>query len=173
MVDVPEDQLAAFKKAHFKASLASAPDEHLRGGAARAVAAGRGADAHLPRAAEAGERPAAAAGRDRHAGDRPGGVGHAGGRRFPATALTQANGQPAVWVVKHAGKEPVGTVELVRVAVHGYRNDDVLVSGLPAGEQVVTAGVQKMAPGLKVALPGAALAEANLTQVDTTQQAAR
>jgi len=30
-----------------------------------------------------------------------------------------------------------------------------------------------MAPGLKVALPGAALAEASLTQVDTTQQAAR
>ena len=59
------------------------------------------------------------------------------------------------------------------VAVHGYRNDLALVSGVPAGGQVVTAGVQKMAPGLKVALPGAALAEANLTQVDTTQQAAR
>ena len=53
-----------------------------------------------------------------------------------------------------------GTVELVAVAVHGYRNDDVLVSGPPAGELVVTAGVQKMAPGLQVALPGAALAEA-------------
>jgi hypothetical protein len=71
-------------------------------------------------------------------------------------------------VVKHAGTEPVGTVELVHVQVHGYRNDEVLVSGAPAGGQVVTAGVQKMAPGLKVALPGAALAEAN-----STQQAAR
>ena len=29
VVDVPEDQLTAFKKAHFKASLASAPDEHF------------------------------------------------------------------------------------------------------------------------------------------------
>ena len=58
------------------------------------------------------------------------------------------------------------------VAVHGYRNDLALVSGVPAGGQVVTAGVQKMAPGLKVALPGAALAEANHA-VDTTQQAAR
>jgi len=37
----------------------------------------------------------------------------------------------------------------------------VLVSGPPAGEHVVTAGVQKMAPGLKVALPGAAVAETN------------
>jgi hypothetical protein len=38
--------------------------------------------------------------------------------------------------------------------VHGYRSDEVLVSGPQAGELVVTAGVQKMAPGLKVALPG-------------------
>ncbi len=38
--------------------------------------------------------------------------------------------------------------------MHGYRNDEVLVSGPPAGELVVTAGVQKMAPGLRVALPG-------------------
>jgi hypothetical protein len=82
----------------------------------------------------------------------------------PAAAITQSNGQPALWVVKHTGKEPVGTVELLRVSVHGYRNDEVLVSGPPAGEQVVTAGVQKMAPGLKVALPGAAPAEANNLQ---------
>jgi len=68
-------------------------------------------------------------------------------------------------------------VDLMPVTVLGYRNDLALVSGVPAGGQVVTAGVQKMAPGLKVALPGplpvAALAEASLTQVDTTQQAAR
>jgi len=88
----------------------------------------------------------------------------------PATALTQASGQPALWVVRRAGTEPVGTVELAPVKVHGYRNDEVLVSGPTAGLQVVTAGVQKMAPGLKVALPtpAAALAEAN-----STQQAAR
>ena len=76
-------------------------------------------------------------------------------------------------MVKHAGNEPVGSVDLMPVAVLGYRNDLALVSGLPAGGQVVTAGVQKMAPGLKVALPDAALAEAKLTQVDTTQQAAQ
>jgi hypothetical protein len=57
--------------------------------------------------------------------------------------------------------------------VHGYRNDLALVSGVPAGGQVVTAGVQKMAPGLKVARPGAAVAEVNLSQLDKTQQAAR
>jgi len=49
---------------------------------------------------------------------------------------------------------------LVPVLVLGYRNDEVLVSGPPAGALVVTAGVQKMAPGLKVALPGAVSHEA-------------
>ena len=51
--------------------------------------------------------------------------------------------------------------------MHGYRNDEVLVSGLPAGELVVTAGVQKMAPGLRVALPELDRATA------TAKQAAR
>ena len=46
-------------------------------------------------------------------------------------------------------------MDLTNVVVHQYRNDDALVSGPQAGELVVTAGVQKMAPGLKVALPGA------------------
>jgi hypothetical protein len=44
-------------------------------------------------------------------------------------------------------------VELVPVEVHGYRNEEVLVSGPPAGERVVVAGVHKMSPGLRVALP--------------------
>jgi hypothetical protein len=56
-------------------------------------------------------------------------------------------------VVRREGTEAIGKVDLMPVAVRGYRNDDVLVSGPPAGELVVTAGVQKMAPGLKVALP--------------------
>ena len=73
---------------------------------------------------------------------------------IPAGAITQTGGQPALWVVRHTGSEPVGKVDLVRVAVHGYRNDEVLVSGPPAGELVVTAGVQKMSPGLRVALAG-------------------
>ena len=40
--------------------------------------------------------------------------------------------------------------------IHAYRNEEVLVSGIPDGTLIVTAGVQKMAPGLRVALPGAA-----------------
>jgi hypothetical protein len=46
-------------------------------------------------------------------------------------------------------------VELANVVVHEYRNDEALISGPQAGALVVTAGVQKMAPGLKVALSGA------------------
>ena len=53
------------------------------------------------------------------------------------------------------------------VDVHAYRNDEVLVSGPPAGELVVVAGVHKMAPGLRVALAAAAEGSA------TTRQAAR
>jgi hypothetical protein len=79
---------------------------------------------------------------------------------IPAAAITQSNGQPALWVVRRKGEEPAGGVDLVRVAVHGYRNDEVLVSGLPEGELVVAAGVQKMAPGLRVALSGSPRAEA-------------
>ena len=74
---------------------------------------------------------------------------------IPASAITQNKGQPAVWVVRRVGTEPVGTVDLTNVVVHQYRNDDVLISGPKAGELVVIAGVQKMAPGLKVALTGA------------------
>jgi len=172
VVDVPEDQLSAFRKARFQASIASAPDEHfevaLRELSPQASAQTRTYRARLkPMSA----RPLPLGATATLVSDRV--ISDMQAAAIPATALTQANGRPAVWMVKHAGNEPVGSVELMPVAVHGYRNDLALVSGLPAGGQVVTAGVQKMAPGLKVALPGAALAEAGLTQADTTQQAAR
>jgi RND family efflux transporter MFP subunit len=167
VVDVPEDQLTAFRNAQFKASIASAPDESfevaLRELSPQAAAQTRTYRARLkPVSARALPLGATAT----LVADRA--MSESSVASLPASALTQAGGQPALWVVKHAGTEPVGTVELVHVQVHGYRNDEVLVSGAPAGGQVVTAGVQKMAPGLKVALPGAALAEAN-----STQQAAR
>jgi membrane fusion protein, multidrug efflux system len=176
VVDVPEDQLTAFKKANFMAALASAPDERfevaLRELSPQAAAQTRTYRARLK---PVGARALPLGATATLVTDRV--VSDVQAAAIPATALTQANGRPAVWVVKRAGKEPVGSVDLMPVAVIGYRNDLALVSGLPAVGQVVTAGVQKMAPGLKVALPGplpgAALAEAKLTQVDTTQQAAR
>ena len=56
VVDVPEDQLAAFNAAKYKAYLASAPDRNLRGRSARAVATGRCANPNVPGSIEAGER---------------------------------------------------------------------------------------------------------------------
>jgi RND family efflux transporter MFP subunit len=155
LVDVPEDQLAAFKTARYGASLTSAPGETfdvaLRELAPQAAAQTRtyrarlkpvtprplplGATATLVARHAAAEEPVAA---------------------VPASAITQANGRPALWVVRRESAEPVGTVHPAGVTVHGYRNDEVLVSGLPAGTRVVIAGVQKMAPGLRVALPGTA-----------------
>ena len=152
VVDVPEDQIASFEQGQYKATLAAAPEEafavvlrELSPQAARETRTFRArlkpaTPRRLPLGATATllvERPAA----DTKAA------------AIPAAAITQGNGQPAVWVVRRTGTEPVAIVELLRVAVHAYRTEEVLVSGLPAGELVVTAGVQKMAPGLRVALP--------------------
>ena len=155
VADVPEDHLEAFKKARFTAWLASAPDEKfevvLRELSAQAAAQTRTYRARLrpakPRALALGATATLVTERD------------AAGpplASIPAAAITQTKGQPALWTARRAGDEPIGVVELEPVAVHGYRNDEVLVSGLPAGTLVVTAGVQKMAPGLRVVLPGAA-----------------
>jgi RND family efflux transporter MFP subunit len=153
VADIPEDHLEAFKKAHFTAWIASAPEEKfevvLRELSAQAAAQTRtyrarlrpekaralplGATAMLTAATEAAGEPLAS---------------------IPAAAITQAQGQPALWAARRAGDAPIGVVELTPVAVHGYRNDDVLVSGLSAGTLIVTAGVQKMSPGLRVALTG-------------------
>ena len=163
VVDVPEDQLATFKAAHFKAALVSAPgqgfDVALRELSPQAVPQTRTYRARLkpmkPRLLPLGATATLLA-------DHVAAATQVAA--IPAAALTQLDGQPAVWAVRRAGQGGVGTVDLERVAVQGYRDDQVLVSGPAPGELVVTAGVQKMAPGLKVALPGAAVAEASNAQ---------
>jgi RND family efflux transporter MFP subunit len=154
VVNVPEDQLSVFRASRYRAMLTSAPDQSfdvvLRELSPQAAATTRTFRARLrpatPRTLPLGasatlvvNRPAA----------------EARGAAVPASAITQNSGQPAVWVVRRAESEGAGTVDLVNVSVHGYRNDEALVSGLPPGTLVVTAGVQKMAPGLRVALPAA------------------
>jgi membrane fusion protein, multidrug efflux system len=168
VVDVPEDQLAAFRKASFTATLASAPGESfavaLRELAPQAAPQTRTFRARLK---PVGARVLPLGATATLAVDRV--LAQTPVASLPAAALTQSDGQPAVWVVRAAGNEPVGTVELARVQVHGYRNDAALVSGPAAASLVVTAGVQKMAPGLKVALPATALAASH----DAERQAAR
>ena len=155
VVNVPEDQLEAFKTSRYRAWLASAPgatfDVVLRELSPQAAAQTRTFRARLrpatPRPLPLGATATLVVERA---------AGQTSAAAIPAAAITQNKGQPAVWVVSREGSEPIGTVTLLGVSVHGYRNDEVLVSGPSAGELVVTAGVQKMAPGLKVALPGAA-----------------
>jgi RND family efflux transporter MFP subunit len=74
------------------------------------------------------------------------------GVKLPASALTEANGQPAVWVVDPQSK----TVSLREVDVSRYDPGSVVISkGLENGEVVVTAGVQVLRPGQKVQILGA------------------
>ncbi|WP_172151488.1 efflux RND transporter periplasmic adaptor subunit [Pseudomonas tumuqii] len=163
VVDVPEDHLANFQKASFKASLASTPNETfavlLRELSPQAAAQTRTFRARLKplgtRSLPLGATATLLA--EREMTDSSVAV-------VPASALTQSSGQPALWLVTPAGDEAVGSVELVQVTVLGYRNDEVLISGPQAGARVVIAGVQKMAPGMKVALPGATIAETTLQQ---------
>jgi len=154
VVNVPEDQLSAFKASRYKAMLTSAPDELfdvvLRELAPQATSTTRTFRARL-KPATPHALPLGASARlvvERTAAD-------TATAAIPASAVTQNKGQPAVWIVHHAGGDQAGTVELTNVVVHEYRNDEALISGPQAGELVVTAGVQKMAPGLKVALSGA------------------
>jgi RND family efflux transporter MFP subunit len=75
------------------------------------------------------------------------------GVEIPASALTETQGRPAVWVVDPATK----TVGLRNVAIVRHDPASVVVSeGLGAGELVVTAGVQALRPSQKVRLLGSA-----------------
>jgi RND family efflux transporter MFP subunit len=167
VVDVPEDQVDAFKKAHYRASLASAPEAlfevTLRELSPQAAAQTRTYRARLkpaaPRVLPLGATATLFV-------EYPGGP--AAVASLPAASITQVNGQPAVWVVRKGTGDAGASVNLVRVAVHGYRNEEVLVSGPAAGDLVVTAGVQKMAPDLKVALSAPPAAPES-----ATKQAAR
>jgi RND family efflux transporter MFP subunit len=67
---------------------------------------------------------------------------------IPGSALFQKDGKPAVWLV-----EKDKTVQLKPITVQRYQGDSVVVGdGLAEGDVVVTAGVQKLLPGQKVAL---------------------
>jgi RND family efflux transporter MFP subunit len=69
--------------------------------------------------------------------------------QLPSSALFQSDNSPAVWVFDSASS----TVLLRPVKILRYEVDHILVTeGLSNGERVVTAGVQKLFPGMKVRL---------------------
>jgi RND family efflux transporter MFP subunit len=74
------------------------------------------------------------------------------GIELPATALTTADNQPAVWVVDpNSMQVSLRTVELQR-----QTSSSIIVSkGVEPGEVVVAAGVHALRPGQKVRLLGA------------------
>jgi len=73
------------------------------------------------------------------------------GVELPASALTEANGAPAVWVVDP--KDLAVSLRDIKIAQHDPAT--VLISkGLDEGEVVVTAGVQTLHPGQTVRLLG-------------------
>ncbi len=73
------------------------------------------------------------------------------GVELPASALTEDNDRPAVWVVDRQSQ----TVSLRSIAVVRFDPASVVISqGLESGDLVVTAGVQMLRPGQKVRLLG-------------------
>lgn len=71
----------------------------------------------------------------------------AGAPRLPLSAVFHLDGKPAVWVVRE------GRAELVPVATGEVSGNDVaIISGLVAGQLVVTAGVNRLEPGQRVTL---------------------
>jgi RND family efflux transporter MFP subunit len=70
-----------------------------------------------------------------------------GAARLPLSALTQVQGRSVVWVLDAASM----TVKTQAVTVASADGNEVLIrDGLAAGQQVVTAGVHVLTPGLKV-----------------------
>jgi RND family efflux transporter MFP subunit len=66
--------------------------------------------------------------------------------RLPLSALFNEGGSPSLYVVDDKGE-----VTLRPVSVKAYESKDVLISGgIEEGAKVVTLGVQKLDPGLKV-----------------------
>jgi hypothetical protein len=80
-------------------------------------------------------------------------LGGAGAIEIPASALTQSNRQPAVWIVDRT----TNTVSLRNIDLERYDLARVVVAqGLETDDIVVTAGVQALRPGQQVRILGAA-----------------
>jgi membrane fusion protein, multidrug efflux system len=65
---------------------------------------------------------------------------------LPATAIWKTDGKSMIWQIANAGSKIVAQpVEVIR-----YTDEAVLVRGIADGAKVVSAGVQKLTPGLEV-----------------------
>ena len=149
--DVPE-QLIRNGPRDPKVEIALSNDPHVKAiGRVREISAASGRrDAHVSSQGwhrrPAGSHAARGHGHRAHRLSAPPGV------EVPASALTETDGRPAVWVVDPQSN----TVSLRNVEVLRYDPASVVISqGLETGALVVTAGVQTLRPGQKVRLLGA------------------
>jgi membrane fusion protein, multidrug efflux system len=67
---------------------------------------------------------------------------------LPATAVTDRNGAPAVWVFDPKAEQ--ATLHPVKIADYGGDGSVEISSGVSAGEQVVTAGASEIDPGMRL-----------------------
>jgi RND family efflux transporter MFP subunit len=68
---------------------------------------------------------------------------------LPATAVTDRNGTPSVWVFDPKAQQ--ATLRPVTIADYGGDGSVAIASGVSAGEQVVTAGASEIDPGMRLA----------------------
>lgn len=74
---------------------------------------------------------------------------------LPATAITDRNGAPAVWVFDPKAQHAI--LQSVKIADYGGDGSVAIASGVSPGEQVVTAGASEIDPNMRlVAWAGAA-----------------
>jgi RND family efflux transporter MFP subunit len=144
VASIPESGLGAFQSAEMSVALWAMPDitigGRLRELAPMADAATRTYEARVtlldpPRGVQLGMTATLTAVRPRE------------GRiaRLPLAALTKEGTRPAVWILKG------DALELRPVELGSYEKDRVVVlAGLADGEQVVSAGVHKLDPAMKV-----------------------
>jgi multidrug efflux system membrane fusion protein len=145
-VSVPEHRLRQFTSAvRYEAALWAAPERryagHLREIAPVADPATR---TFAARVALEGEDPSLAIGMTAELHIRGGGDG---APQVPLSAVFHRGGKPAVWIVSG------GRARLVVVATGAVRGNDVEIrAGLEPGARVVTAGINRLAPGQRIAL---------------------
>jgi RND family efflux transporter MFP subunit len=79
---------------------------------------------------------------------------HASVAILPATAITDRNGTPAVWVFDPKARH--ATLRPVKIAGYGGDGSVAIASGMSVGEQVVTAGASEIDPSMRLIAWGGA-----------------
>jgi membrane fusion protein, multidrug efflux system len=145
-VSIPEHRLEAFRNSRdYEVRLWSAPTKAYRGRLRElSPVADPASRTYAARISLEGEDGALAIGMTAELRVRAGGEAMA---QVPLSALFHRDGRPAVWVLDH------DRVRLVEVSAGEVAGNTVAIqAGLQAGQRIVTAGVNRLADGQRVAL---------------------